>query len=278
MILTLEEYKKIMEVIDYRTPEELIKEFGITRQIAYSLYSQNIIKYVKRNHHKIKNLSPQLYRSWKRGKTILNISKEKRFPPALIANFILTEHGMKKREIQQILQEPEKCGTRRLTQELRDAMEKDRVYSPNLNDKRAIEGRRGEERLEGFLDDLDIEYYAEEDLRDNDDFPKTPDILFKSEGQNIKGHIVNWIESKSNFGSPPEFRINYRKQLSSYTELFGPGIVVYWYGYVEGVNKDSSIVVVEKEFFGIKDLDAHRKEMDQRIRKLSDRGIKRSSE
>jgi len=253
MILTMKQYKKIMDVIDSRTPEELIKEFKITSQIAYSLYTQNIIKYVKKHHHKIKNISPQLYRSWRRGKTILKISKEKRFPPALIANFILTEHGMKKREIQQILMNPDLCPTRKLAQELKDALAKDRVYSPSLNDRRAIEGRRGEERLEDFLDRIGIEYYSEVDLRDNENYPKTPDILFKKEGQNIKGHIVNWIESKSNFGSPTEFRINYRKQLSSYTELFGPGIVVYWYGYVEGINKDSSITVVEKEFFETKD-------------------------
>lgn len=251
MILTMAQYKKIMNVIDYRTPEELIKEFGITRQIAYSLYSQNIIKYVKKNHHRIKNLSPQLYRSWKRGKTILRISKEKRFPPALIANFILAEHGMKKREVQQVLLNPDLCTTRRLAQELKDALAKDRVYSPTLNDKRAIEGRKGEIRLEEYLDRHGIEYYSEVDLRDNEEFPKTPDILFKKEEQNIKGHIVNWIESKSNFGSPPEFRSNYRKQLSHYTELFGPGIVVYWYGYVEGINSDTSIHVVEREFFGI---------------------------
>jgi len=249
MILTMKQYNQIIDVIDYRTPEELIKEFGLTKQIAYSLYTQNIIKYVKRNHHRIKKLSPQLYRSWKRGKTILNISQEKRFPPALIANFLLSEHGLKKREIQQILLNPDLCKTRRFTKELQDALEKDRVYSPSLNDKRAIEGRRGEERLEDWLDQREIEYYAESDLRFDDHFPKTPDILFKKEGRNIKGHIVNWIESKSNFGSPTEFRNNYRRQLASYTELFGPGIVVYWYGYVEGVNKDSSVVIVEREFF-----------------------------
>ncbi len=245
----MKQYNQIMDVIDYRTPEELIKEFNLTKQIAYSLYTQNIIKYVKRNHHRIKSMSPQLYRSWKRGKTILHISNEKRFPAALIANFILSEHGMKKREIQQILLNPEISSSRRLQKELMEVLEKDRVYSPTLNDKRAIEGRRGEVRLEDYLDNLEIEYYAETDLRYNDDFPKTPDILFKKPERNIKGHIVNWIESKSNFGSPPEFRINYRKQLSSYTELFGPGIVVYWYGYVEGISKDSSVVVVERSFF-----------------------------
>ena len=95
----------------------------------------------------------------------------------------------------------------------------------------------------------EIEYFAETDLRNNDFFPKTPDILFKKENIDINGHIVNWIESKSNFGSPPEFRQNYRKQLSNYTELYGHGIVVYWYGYVEGINNDDSITVVEKEFF-----------------------------
>ncbi len=249
MIITLKRYNQIMKVIDHRTPEQLIEEFNITPQIAYSLHSQHIIKHVKRNHYRIKNLSPYLYRSWKHGKSILKISKEKRFPSALIASFILAEHGMKKRETQQILLNPELCKNRRLTQELKDALEKDRVYSPSLNDRRAIEGRKGEKRLEDYLDEQGIEYYAEHDLRGNKNFPKTPDILFKKHEVNIKGYLVNWIESKSNFGSPSEFRNHYRKQLSSYTVLYGPGIVVYWYGFVKGVNKDSSIVVVERDFF-----------------------------
>ena len=249
MILTMAQYNEIMNVIDYRTPEELMNEFGLTHQIAYSLYNQNIIKYVKRNHHRIKSLSPQLYRSWKGGKTILGISREKRFPPALIATFILIEHGIKRRDIQKLLIDPSLCQTRRMVSELRECMEYDSVYSPTINDRRTLEGRRGEERLQHFLDDQGIEYYQENDLRYDDFFPKTPDILFKKEGQNIRGHIVNWIESKSNFGSPTEFRANYRKQLSHYTELFGPGIVVYWYGYVEGINPDTSITVVERGFF-----------------------------
>jgi len=248
MILTREQYNRIMDAIDGLTPEELVERFNITPQIAYSLYAQNIIRYVKRNHHRIKRIAPQLYGEWKRGKSILHISKEKRFPPTLIAGFLLREHGMRRSEIQRVLLNPEACHNRRIGKELKDALVKDRVYSPELNTGRSIEGRKGEERLEEYLNRHGIEYYTERDLRDREEFPKTPDILFKKE-ENIRGYVVYWIESKSNFASPTEFRNNYRKQLSSYTELFGTGIVVYWYGYVEGINTDPSIYVVEGEFF-----------------------------
>lgn len=249
MIISLEKYNNIIKNIEQMSPEELVDKFEITPQIAYSLYSQHVIRYVKRNHHRIKKLSPFLYRKWKRGRSILKISKDKNFPPALIANFILLEHGLKKKEVQQILTNPEECKTRRLQKELKEVLEKDRVYSPVLNDKRAVEGKRGEKRLEDYLDAIGVDYYTEVDLRDDDFFPKTPDILFKKENIDINGHQVNWIESKSNFASPTEFRSNYRRQLSHYTELFGPGIVVYWYGYVDGVNTDTSITVVDRDFF-----------------------------
>ena len=52
---------------------------------------------------------------------------------------------------------------------------------------------------------------------------------------NFCGQKIFWIESKASFGDAAEFKINSNKQLIPYTELFGPGVVVYWTGYLDGL-------------------------------------------
>jgi hypothetical protein len=64
---------------------------------------------------------------------------------------------------------------------------------------------------------------------------KIAEICFPEEPMMYKGHKIFWIESKASFGDAAEFKINSNKQLIPYTELFGPGVVVYWTGYLDGL-------------------------------------------
>jgi hypothetical protein len=91
-----------------------------------------------------------------------------------------------------------------------------------------------------------VKYQMEADLRSK--FSKTPDCLF---GQPLRfdGTHISWIESKANFGDAVEFRRNAKKQLVPYTELFGEGIVVYWFGHVKGLVPPEGVYVASKGFF-----------------------------
>ncbi len=69
---------------------------------------------------------------------------------------------------------------------------------------------------------------------------KTPDFLFPQDVV-LDGHKVRWLESKATFGDKEETRRNMTRQLSIYVDLFGPGIVVYWYGHTTTVAEHAKV-------------------------------------
>jgi hypothetical protein len=62
---------------------------------------------------------------------------------------------------------------------------------------------------------------------------------------------VNWIESKASFGDFIEIKRTMKRQLIPYTELFGSGAVVYWFGFLDGVRPYDGIEILDNSFFEI---------------------------
>mmetsp|Transcript_4399 Transcript_4399/g.8689 ORF Transcript_4399/g.8689 Transcript_4399/m.8689 type:complete len:88 (-) Transcript_4399:479-742(-) len=49
----------------------------------------------------------------------------------------------------------------------------------------------------------------------------------------VNNHVVRWIDSKAKFGDPSSMDKDYESQVASYSSRFGPGLVIYWFDYVE---------------------------------------------
>ncbi|XP_063991580.1 CDAN1-interacting nuclease 1 [Diachasmimorpha longicaudata] len=88
-----------------------------------------------------------------------------------------------------------------------------------------------EVKLENYLQERNIPYLTEENLKVQG-YDKTPDIKLEVPIA-VNGFVINWIESKARFGTPSIHRSHLNKQYFSYWNRFGPGLVIYWFGFVE---------------------------------------------
>jgi len=67
----------------------------------------------------------------------------------------------------------------------------------------------------------------------------------------VDGQTVNWIESKALFGDEETHASYIESQLHSYWHWYGPGMVIYWDGFVEEIHtfkKYSGVIVRERTF------------------------------
>lgn len=86
-------------------------------------------------------------------------------------------------------------------------------------------------RLAFELDKLKISYEDENVLRDSG-YDKTPDIKLTLPIA-VDGFVINWIESKALFGDAKSHDFYLKQQLKCYWNRFGPGMVIYWFGYID---------------------------------------------
>nr|CAG4634939.1 EOG090X0A0V [Alona affinis] len=90
-------------------------------------------------------------------------------------------------------------------------------------------------RLRMELEERKMTFLHEDHLRAKG-YDKTPDIKLEIPVA-VDGQVINWIESKALFGDEETHRTYLKEQLYSYWNRFGPGLVVYWFGYVDDLEK-----------------------------------------
>lgn len=241
------EFKRIYDALKKPSDiKRMAKERRLSEEMLLVIYTQKNVRITTKRFYHIKNHSRSLLKKWSRGRSFLELASQWNFPPVLMAFIILQENKIPRRMFWEYVRNPEEIRDQRLQKEIIEIAEKDLVYSPKGNETQYERGRKGEKRLQDWLDEHEISYQTEEDLKKL--YPKTPDALLEKPLK-VEGVKVNWIESKASFGDEVEVRKNSKKQLKSYVELFGPGMVVYWFGVVEGVRGPKDVVVVDARFF-----------------------------
>jgi hypothetical protein len=247
------EYKRLSDLLhDQGDIEHVARENGLDKELILVLYTQKTVRHATKRFYKVKHKSKVLLKRWNEGSSFLSLSKEMDFPPILMAYILLLESGITRKKFWDYVKNPDKIRDNRLRKEIAEIVKRDIVYSPEGNEMQYERGKMGERRLCEWLDRHNLKYKTEDDLKGQ--YSKTPDALlsqpFKTNGMNI-----HWIESKASFGDEVEIRRNTKRQLRAYTEMFGEGMVVYWFGFIEGVHHPKSVLVVDGSFFD-KDLDS----------------------
>jgi hypothetical protein len=223
----------------------LEKKLGVESPVLFMILVQKTVEETRGGRfHKVKAGSPGLLERWRGGEGILEMARRTKFPPVLLASFIMEEMGFGKKTIKRMVKNPEQIRETRLRREVQEAVEMDFVYSPwahRLQEERAAMGER---IIKNWLVQRGARFKEENEMKKG----KTPDFIIESDLL-VEGVDIAWIDSKASFGSPQEHKKNMKDQLRFYQEEFGPGMVVYWFGYVEGIETDGTIVK-DKDFFG----------------------------
>lgn len=105
-------------------------------------------------------------------------------------------------------------------------------------------GEEYEYMLERKLRKAGLSYIDEQKLMAQG-FAKTPDVLLVVPFA-VQGREVNWIDSKAMFGSKDIHVAHLQTQLQPYVNRYGPGLVIYWFGFVaENAEMDPDVIVLE---------------------------------
>ncbi len=226
--------------------DALAQRYGLDRELLLVLYTQRTVRDATRRFYIVKKDMKKIAKEWKRGTSMAKIARILNFPPVLLALMLSAEIGLPRKTFWKYLRDPNTCKDKRLKKELEQVAQEDIIYSPSGSQVQTERGQWGEKRLQDWLDKRNLEYRTEIDLRG--EYTKTPDCLLAKPIQ-INGMKVHWIESKASFGDDIELRKNARRQLKPYTEMFGTGAVVYWFGFVEGIEPPEGVVLLPGDYF-----------------------------
>ena len=237
-----ETYRQLYEAL--ATPDDVDRvarsEPQFDRELLFVIHTHRVTRDATRRFYVVKRQVPKLAREWRHGTRILELARAWNFPPVLMGQILLGELGIPRKKVWQAFLHPEGVQDPRMQREVHELLDADMIYSPRGMELQRERGRVGEERLARWLHKHGIGYRTEADLRGK--YRKTPDALL-DQPIIFYGQKLCWIESKANFGDDVELRKNLKRQLGPYTELFGEGAVVYWYGFVDGAESPPGILL-----------------------------------
>ncbi len=232
--MKLAEYQELYNKLE--TPEDidfLAENFGYDKELLLVIHTQRVVRDTTKRFYRVKDQARRMAHMWRTGQSFVEIAQRLRFPPTLAALMILEQQKVPRKQFWRYITDPTKLHDPKLRRELEEVARADIVYSPEGSAKQYERGRWGEAKLFKWLDERGIEYRTEKDLRR--EYDKTPDTLLKTPIE-WDGSKKFWIESKATFGDPVEIRRHIKKQLQPYGDMFGDGLVVYWFGFVEDVD------------------------------------------
>ena len=279
-------YKQILRVIDEEefdfeeTLKVLREKFPKERDVALcSILAQEHQKRVKRTYnvqtsaHKRKEIHNQYkekLRQQRNGKEeyregiIVNIAKQNKFSAVLTARSLLAEHlrekeisqgaasssnsgNVPKAYLAQLLKDTTQIEDKELSYEVFKATLKDQNYGFLSECVKSSLGAEYERRLKRHLRRLNLGYQDEHELRAAG-YDKTPDVKLNIPIA-VNGSIVNWIESKALFGDDENHTTYLTEQLWSYWNRFGPGLVIYWGGFLDHLEWSAEHGILVRDSF-----------------------------
>ncbi len=246
------EYKRIYGLLNSRDDiKRLHKAEGLEEELLLVILSQKIVRETKRNYYEVKKKTNKLLGEWVHGRRFTEIAEKEGFPPLLTASLMLQHTGVGKKQFKNYVDNPDAIEDKRLRQEIKDAMKMEVIYSPEGARIQHGRGKDVEWLVKKWLDSKRVKYITEYDAKKME-HTKTPDFRLETP-MKADDMWVNWVECKGSFADEVEYKRDFGKQLHHYVNLFGPGMVIYWYGFIDDMPnylKDRNILLVDRGFVG----------------------------
>lgn len=207
------------------------KRTGEDRKVLRLILNQKRARSTTRKYHTIRVNAGKYFRKWKNGQSFVELGLRENFSPLQLAFLVLNRSGVTRKQFRRYIERPERIENWRIRHELKDALKEDLTYSPEGTREQEKRGKDAEQKIKDWLDKKRIAHITEHETEKGEG-KKTPDFHLKKPLA-FQGMEIHWLESKASFGDRSQFTRDYRKQLSHYIKIFGPGLVVYWYGWVE---------------------------------------------
>ncbi len=187
-------------------------------------------------------------------KTITDIMK---YPPHLLSLVPLevAQETLQQRNAIRLDADPASAAQAFLTRLVKDValcVDCDSNYGPSSDAARHSAGDEYEVKLYDALGAAGIAYWTEKNLRDSGHH-KTPDARLRVPIA-VNGRIICWIDSKATFGDEGQHASYRELQYEKYSNRYGPGMVIYWHGYLADLQKLEENVLLVDDFPDIMDI------------------------
>ncbi|KAM9652087.1 CDAN1-interacting nuclease 1 isoform 1-T2 [Morphnus guianensis] len=176
------------------------------------------------------------------------------FAPSLMARIVLERFLQEKEQaipsktlINSMLRDPSQIPNGVLANQVYQCTVNDCCYGPLVDCIKHAIGHEHEVLLREMLLEKNLSFIAEDQLRAKG-YDKTPDFILEVPVA-VEGHIIHWIESKASFGDESSHQAYLQDQFWSYWNRFGPGLVIYWYGFIEELDCHRERGILLKDCF-----------------------------
>lgn len=243
----------------------IVKEFpDFSISTIGSIYAQDYQKKMRKTHHIHYNpVKMEMYYEQylegvqnKERHILLRIANEIELSPALLARMVLerylssTKYGGEnppRSYVTKLMKDNTLINDPVLASEIHECLVSDDHYGPHVDNIKQSIGHEHECKLNRILDSLNLTYIGEDQMRTRG-FDKTPDVKLEVPFS-VDGHVINWIESKASFGDEYSHKGYLKDQFWSYWNRFGPGMVIYWFGFIEELDTDREKGIILSDKF-----------------------------
>ncbi|KAL4519689.1 hypothetical protein Ndes2437A_g07867 [Nannochloris sp. 'desiccata'] len=204
----------------------LSARFGVPVNTLHSIHSQEVQTRVRLSGNDLKSKLNELIKHYLAGVDLLEMCFDLNLPPCHVLRQVLIALNLgltqNKRTITEVMKDPPSLLS----------LVSIEVAQETLQQRNSIpEGTDAATAAQAFLSRL----------------IKDVTLCVDCDTNYVNGRIICWIDSKATFGDEGQHASYRELQYEKYSNRYGPGMVIYWHGYLADLQKlEENVLLVDK--------------------------------